>query len=318
VAVAGSIAVFAGDLLSGRRYYWAVLACFLALTGTFTTGEIAVKGANRVLGTFAGLVVATVTVHLTGRHDSAIIGVVLVCIFIGLYFFRVSYAVMAFAITTVMGQLYNVLHEFSDRLLLLRLAETALGAVVGIAVALVVLPVRTADVRVIGIDAFLSSLRTLLDDVRQRLGTGVKSADLFLDARTLDGQLHQLAQLALPAGGQTLVGLSGRRSSRRLAPFTETAYCARALAAAVAAFSLRARTEPDGRAPELADRAVPILDRLATVHGADGVEQVSAVLLEVCDEIRALRKDVDRAAARLGVPPTESGGPDLAPGLAHR
>ena len=266
VAVAGSVAVFAGDLLSGRRYYWAVLACFLALTGTFTTGEIAVKGANRVIGTFFGFIVAAITVHFTGSHDAAIVGVVLACIFLGLYFYRVSYAVMAFAITTVMGQLYNVLHEFSDQLLLLRLAETALGAVVGIGVALVVLPVRAADVRAVGIDAFLAALRSLLEDVRERLATGVKTADLFYDARRLDGQLHQLALLALPTGGQTLIGLSGRRASRRLVPFMETAYIARALAVSVGRFSLQ--VEKGGCLPELARRVDPILDHLETLPGA--------------------------------------------------
>jgi hypothetical protein len=298
VAVAGSIAVYAGDLLSGRRYYWAVLACFLALTGTVTTGEIAVKGANRVLGTFVGLLAATITVHFTGSNDAAIVGVVLACIFLGLYFFRVSYAVMAFAITTVMGQLYNVLHEFSDQLLLLRLAETALGAVVGIGVALVVLPVRTADVRAAGIDAFLSALRSLLEDVRERLATGAKSADLFYDARRVDGQLHQLALLALPAGGQTLIGLSGRRASQRLVPFTETAYFARSLAVSVGRFSLQA--DKGGCLPELATEAEAILRHLDDLHASAGVEQVISSLGPLGDEIRQLRRDVDAATKRAG------------------
>lgn len=298
VALAGSIAVFAGDLLSGRRYYWAVLACFLALTGTFTTGEIAVKGANRVLGTFVGLFVATITVHFTGSNEAAIVGVVLGSLFIGLYFYRVSYAVMAFAITTVMGQLYNVLHEFSDQLLVLRLAETALGAVVGIAVALVVLPVRTADVRQTGVDAFLAALRSLLGDVQERLATGAKSADLFYDARRVDSQLHQLALLALPAGGQTLIGLGGRRASRRLVPFSEIAYFARALAVSVARFSLQAGE--GGCLPELARRTGSILDQLDELSGAAGVEQVLASLGPLGEQIRALRRDVDAATKHAG------------------
>ena len=302
VAVAASLAVAAGDLLSGRRYYWAVLACFLVLTGTFTTGEIAVKGANRVLGTVAGLIVAAVTVHLTGSHEAAIVAVVLVCVFLGLYFFRVSYAVMAFAITTVMGQLYNVLHEFSDRLLLLRLAETALGAAIGIAVALVLMPVRTADVLAVGVDAFLTDVRALLEEVRQRLASGVPAGDLFLATRRIDGRLHQVAQLALPASGQTLVGLSGRRASRRLTVFTETAYRARALAAAVAEASRRPAPgatpgAESGRA--LAADAGRLLERLEGVRAGDGIERVGAVLTETGEGMRVLRRQVERAA-RVG------------------
>jgi hypothetical protein len=187
-----------------------------------------------------------------------------------------------------------------------------LGAVVAIAVALVVLPVRTADVRATGIDAFLDALRSLLGDVRERLATGAKSADLFYDARRLDGQLHQLAQLAMPAGGQTLVGLSGRRASRRLVPFTETAYFARALSVSVARFSLQAGE--GGCLPELGRRTQEILDRLAGLQGSAGVGHVIASLGPIGDEIRDVRREVDAATKQLGQRPGgSSASPPSAP-----
>lgn len=245
VAVAGSAAVAAGVALSPTRYYWAVLACFLTLTGTNTTGETIVKGASRVLGTAGGLVTATVAVHLTGRHDSAIIAVMVACVFLGLYFFRVSYAVMIFAVTTLLGELYNVLHEFSDQLLELRLAETAVGAAIGIAVALLILPLRTTDARAAAHRAFVGDLAALLADVRDRLALDAKTSNLLLDARRVDARLHQLALVARPSGGATLVGMGRRRATDELGLYTQTAYRARALAAAVA--QLR-----PGRSPSLA------------------------------------------------------------------
>lgn len=240
VAVATSLTIAAGDLLSARRYYWAVLACFLALTGTFTTGEIIVKGSSRVVGTMAGLVAATVAVHFTGAHTGRIVGVMLACVFVGLYFFRVSYAVMAFAVTTVMGELYNVLHEFSADLLLLRLAETALGAFIGIATALVLLPLRTADVLGAARSGFLAAACDLLTDAERRLAGGEPSADLFLAARRVDAALHQLALVARPAGGATLLGLRSRRAMQQLGRYSHVAFLARASAAAVAAATIGA------------------------------------------------------------------------------
>jgi uncharacterized membrane protein YccC len=308
VAVAGTLAVAAGDLLSGRRYYWAVLACFLALTGTFTTGEIAVKGFNRLIGTIAGLLAATVTVHLTGHDDTAIVAVVLVCVFVGLYFFRISYALMAFAVTTVMGQLYNVLHEFSDRLLALRVAETALGAAIGVGVALVLLPIRTSDARGSAIDAFLGELATAAGEVRDRLLTGQRSSDLLLTARRVDVRLHQLALVVLPAGGQSLVGLSGRRASMRLIPFTEVAYSTRALAAAVGDWSVRGGPEHDPRrGEELGNRLVPLCRQLGNLHASAGLERVTAVLAQVSDEMRLLRRELEQEIHTLRSNPNALG-----------
>ncbi len=233
VALAASLTVLAGHALSSQRYYWAVLACFLTMTGTFTTGETLVKGASRVIGTVLGLVAATVAVHVTGRNDTAVIAVMVLCIVLGLYLFRVSYVFMAFAVTTVMGELYNVLSEFSDALLVLRLEETAVGAGIGIVVALLVLPIRTADAQAAAERALLDALVALLADVRDRLRSPHPTSDLLLDARRVDARLHQLALVARPSAGATLLGLSGRRAERDLSRWTATAYRARGLADAV-------------------------------------------------------------------------------------
>jgi Fusaric acid resistance protein-like len=60
------------------------------------------------------------------------------CLFLGFYLNRVSYAMMIFFITIVVGQMYSVLHEFQPGLLTLRLEETAIGGAIGVAVALLV------------------------------------------------------------------------------------------------------------------------------------------------------------------------------------
>lgn len=266
-ALAAPVALGLGLLLSPTRYYWAVLACFLVLTGTFTTGEATTKGVNRVVGTLAGLLAATVAVHLTGHDTVAVVAVMLACVFVGLYFFRVSYAFMAFAVTTLMGELYNVLHEFSDSLLMLRVVETAVGAAVAVVVVLAVLPVRTARAVAAAEQAFLDALDTLLRDVADRLSRPGRTSSLLYDARRLDAQLHQVALVSRPAAGPVLAGLSSRSAVRAVGGYTHVAYRARALAALVTqvepgsaplsaalAQDLRERLRGKGFAPDVAQR----------------------------------------------------------------
>ena len=136
VAVAGGLAILLGRLLSEQRYYWAVIAAFVAFTGTATRSETFIKAGNRVLGTLVGLFAAAGLAELTAGHTAAVIAVILAAMFCGFYLIRISYAYMIFFITIMVGQLYAVLGEFSTGLLVLRLEETAIGAAVGFLVCL--------------------------------------------------------------------------------------------------------------------------------------------------------------------------------------
>jgi uncharacterized membrane protein YccC len=287
-AIAAPLALAGGLALSPQRYYWALLACFLVLTGTLTTGETAAKGINRIVGTVVGLVAATGAVHLTGGRDGPVVAVMLLCVFVGLYFFRVSYAVMAFAVTTLMGLLYEVLKEFSDTLLGLRVAETALGAGVAIVVALVVLPVRTADARGVAQSAFLTELAGDLADLRDRLAHPGRTSDLYLDARRLDARLLQLALVTRPAGGPTLVGLSSRHAARAVRRWTEVAYRARSLTAEVASL------EPGSR-PDLAEQVEGLRRRVLGEETAGA----AATLTPDGDLVARLLRDLDDAVSRV-------------------
>jgi hypothetical protein len=68
--------------------------------------------------------------------------VILAAVFLIFYLDRINYAFAVIGITVIVSQVYVQLDEFSDSLLLLRLAETAIGAAVAIAVAILVLPPR--------------------------------------------------------------------------------------------------------------------------------------------------------------------------------
>ncbi|HXT93379.1 MAG TPA: FUSC family protein, partial [Trebonia sp.] len=140
IAVGG--AIIAGDALSGRRFYWAVIAAFITFMGANTAGEQLRKSVFRVLGTVIGVIAGALLAHVVGDVVWLQILVVMVSLFLGLYLFRINYTFMTIGITVMVSQLYVELDEFSNSLLLLRLAETAVGAGVAVLTVLLVLPLH--------------------------------------------------------------------------------------------------------------------------------------------------------------------------------
>jgi uncharacterized membrane protein YccC len=138
---------------------------------------------------------------------------IFVCLFCAFYFMKVTYSLMTFWITTMLALLYGLLGEFSFRLLLLRIEETAIGAVIGVAAAMLVLPINTrtkvrGDAR-----AFFLTLSDLIETSVTRLfGAEVATSPTEI-ARQLDRNLAQFRTSAKPLTAG-VGGLAGRRTMR--------------------------------------------------------------------------------------------------------
>ena len=117
----------------------AVFLCFIAATNS---GEQVRRALFRAGGTAIGIVVGDLLVHLTGGHVWSSLLIVLVALFFGIYLIRVNYMFMTIGITVTMSQLYVQFGEFSWSLLLLRLAETAIGVAAVVVTVLVIVPLR--------------------------------------------------------------------------------------------------------------------------------------------------------------------------------
>jgi uncharacterized membrane protein YccC len=234
VAIAGALAIGAGQALSSRRYYWAVIAAFVVFTGTATRSETLIKAANRVVGTLAGLGVALVLAHVTAGNDVAILAVILGSLFLGFYLIRVSYAYMIFFITIMVAQLYTVLHEFTNELLFLRLEETAIGAGCGILVAFAFAPLSTRDTARSARTAFLAGLAELLEKAGDIFDKGGSLVELDGFARSLDLKLSQLNQVLRPlTRGGPLSGGNAPQARHRLTLYAAADTYARGLAASI-------------------------------------------------------------------------------------
>ncbi|MGI9155238.1 MAG: FUSC family protein [Marmoricola sp.] len=231
VALAGFLAIVLGTWLSPTRYYWAVIAAFVTFTGPGTRSETFLKGANRVAGTLFGLVAAILLAHVTVGHTVWILATILLSVFLGFYLIRISYGYLIFFITIMLGQLYTVLGTFSDSLLVLRLGETAVGAVAGVAVALLISPLSTRDTVRSARDELLVSLADVLDGVASYVGG--ERVDLDSLARALDDRARRLLLVAKPLTRPLVFGNRSPRTRHRISLYLATVAQSRAMTIAL-------------------------------------------------------------------------------------
>lgn len=231
VSVGSTLAIVGGEFLSSQRWYWAVLTCWVVFLNTASTGEILVKGYRRVLGTVFGVVAGVGLAGLVGNNTWLAFFLVLLFIF-GMFFTApLSYALMSFFVTAMLGLLYTLLNTYSLSVLVLRIEETALGAACGIIAAVLVLPVRT-DLRT---DEQLREVLGRLRDVAAAAVaqlSGGPAVDLLDMARELDTALDDLRRSTQPLTHPITPLRVRRQTARYLVALLETcAYHARSLAA---------------------------------------------------------------------------------------
>jgi uncharacterized membrane protein YgaE (UPF0421/DUF939 family) len=224
IAVGG--AIIAGDAMSGRRFYWAVIAAFITFMGANTAGEQMRKSVFRVVGTVIGVLVGGVLAHLVGDVVWLQIVVVMVSLFIGLYLFRVNYMFMVIGITVMVSQLYVELAEFSDSLLLLRLAETSVGAGVAILTVLLVLPLHVGRVARVAARQQLEALGDLADRCLDRLAEPDSAVGSDLELRAAARRVDVAYQALVATVWPMRTPVFGRLAER-VAGFMATTVAAR-------------------------------------------------------------------------------------------
>ena len=226
MGVAVGLAIIAGDALSGRRFYWAVIAAFITFMGANTAGEQIRKSFFRIAGTFVGVIVGAVLAHLVGDRVLLQLVVVLVSLFLGLYLFRINYAFMTIGITVMVSQLYVELGEFSNALLVLRLEETAIGAGVAIATVLLVLPLHVGRVARVAARQQLEALGDLIDRCLARLADPASATGSDLELRASARRVDVAHQAMAATTRPMRTPLFGQLASR-VAGFAATTDAAR-------------------------------------------------------------------------------------------
>jgi uncharacterized membrane protein YccC len=230
--------------------------------------------------------------------------VVLACVFLAFYLLPVSYALMTFFVTTMIGVLYGLLGRFSIAFLEVRLLETVIGAVAGAVAALVVLPTRTRGVVADSAEAFASAIAALLDAAHDDLRTGVEVRSLTDAAREADERMHALLASASPLGSLRF-GDAQARYQRWRQLVASSAATVREFARTVAAAALTSDPDTRNRLAELAatvaDLARAVFDREPTAldlaERADGQEET---LVDIVEALHAGPTALRAAIHQLG------------------
>ncbi|MER7488033.1 FUSC family protein [Streptomyces sp. NPDC126497] len=321
VSVGSTLAIAGGELLSTDRWYWAVLTCWIVFINTASTGEILVKGYRRLLGTVFGVVAGIVLAGLVGPHTWTAFALVLVLIFTMFYTAPLSYTLMSFFVTALLGLLYTLLHTYSWEVLVLRVEETALGAACGVVAAALVLPVRT-DRRTN--ELLVTVLERLAEVSEAAVGqlSGGPAGDLLDKARELDQALGDLRSATQPLTHPVTPLRSRRATARYVVALLETcAYHARSLAATAELLpahpSIAADPRLSGAAGRTVRNIVTIADRvadgevtapvetgpsIASLLGGDGAARYGRVTGRVLRHLERLDEAVVGLARPLAVP----------------
>lgn len=206
------------------------IAAFVIFSGTTSWGETLTKGWQRLLGTILGVPAGVLIATVVAGNTLVSLILIFVCLFFGFYLMKVAYSLMIFWITTMLALLYGLLGQFSfDLLLLLRIEETAIGAVIGVTVALLVLPTHTGTSIRNDVRSFLTTLSELIEISVEAL-FGDTATSPTEKARQLDRELQQFRVTAKPMTAG-IAGIAGRGSVRRaLQVLTACDHYARVLA----------------------------------------------------------------------------------------
>lgn len=192
-----ALALSVGQVLSEDRWYWAVGTAWWIFVNTASRGETLVRGFRRVLGTLIGIAVGLlVAIPLNGAPVPTA-GLVAICVFGIFYTAAVSYSWMMLAVTVMVGLLYGLLGVLDSSLLVLRLAETGVGAVCAALAVVVVLPVTTHATNDAWIQRALHCVHAATSEAAARLA-GDDEADPAPHAAELELLLDRVRMSVAP------------------------------------------------------------------------------------------------------------------------
>jgi len=179
IQMAGALGVsFAiGYLFFPGRWSWIVLTAFIVSSGNRGRLDVAYKSVLRVVGATAGTILALAFAQRLGAHDAATVALILAAVFFGTWLRPLGYAWWALFATLALALLQNFTGASGQPILWPRLEEIVIGAIIGVAAAWFVLPVRSTAVLRRRIADALAAFSDALDPSRTE-----RTADDFVAA----------------------------------------------------------------------------------------------------------------------------------------
>lgn len=229
MAVALALSFVVGYLCFAERWAWIVLTAVIVNIGNRGRLDVAYKSGLRVVGAAAGTVLAmSLSFHAAG--DASATGLwILVALFFGVWLRPLGYAWWALFVTLALALLQSLQPEPPSLLLWQRLEEIVIGAVIGLASAWFVLPVRSSDV-----------LRKRLADALAAMSEAMDPAVAERTPAHLADALDQIRDMAAPFR-------ASRRLTRRVRAMQPADWIDTLLACRTPAIDVIGRCDTPGR-----------------------------------------------------------------------
>ena len=187
MAVALALSFVVGYLCFAERWAWIVLTAFIVHSGNRGRLDVAYKSGLRVLGAAGGTVLAMSLSFHTGANPTTTGVLILVALFFGVWLRPLGYAWWALFVTLALALLQGFGAQPPATVLWLRLEEIVIGAVIGLASAWLVLPVRSTDV-----------LRRRLADALAAMAEATDPATPLRSPSRVAKKLDELEDMAAP------------------------------------------------------------------------------------------------------------------------
>jgi uncharacterized membrane protein YccC len=195
-AIAATLAVIAGELVSPARWYWAAFTAYVMFQGTRTRGESVAKGIQFIVGTAAGVLIGMGLATLLSGEDLLTLTAIVAAVFLAFQANVAAFGVMIFWITIILGLLFGMLGYFAPDFLLLRLQEAAAGVACGAAVASFVLVRREYAATYAATIAFLRALGQSVESAARALIDHQPAPNLTACIVTAEQRFRELNVLA--------------------------------------------------------------------------------------------------------------------------
>jgi len=215
-----ALAFVLGRWLFAQHWSWVVMTAFVVSSGNRGRGDVVYKSGLRIIGAAAGTVAATFLSGALAPRDAATVVVIFVVLGVATWLRSFSYAYWAAAITSVLSLLYGYFGESGARYLPDRLEGIAVGAAIAVAVAWLVMPVRTAEVlrrRLADVLAALSDVLAALGGEQPELASRAERFEHALAALeevAKPVEVHRLLTRAWRHGGHIADAIDGARGCR--------------------------------------------------------------------------------------------------------
>ncbi|SER46383.1 FUSC family protein [Rhizobium sp. NFR03] len=196
ITLASALAMVFGLMLSRERWFWAVLSAFLVFTNTRSRGDTAMRAVQRSIGTLFGIAVGLVAASLLQTMTPVLLGLAAICVFLAFYLLAISYAAMTFFVSIVLALVYSLIGSLTTEVLILRLEETVIGSLAGLAVAFLVFPARTETLAGDALQRWCTALRRVLTDAAE----GRSGFDLIHRSQVLERAYAELSSIVRPLG----------------------------------------------------------------------------------------------------------------------